>query len=269
MAHLLLFDIGNSRIKLGLGSPGGVEWVRSMATPEAREPGVLAGWLGEVYQGVEVEACVACTVAPDMETLLREACAQVMPGAPVLFVGRELGLPIESLYARPEELGPDRLVAAFAARELYPVKRGGGHIVVGFGTATTFDCVSGGAYVGGLICPGVGSSGEALTGMTARLPLPDLEAVSDTPAIGRTTAECLGLGFVMGFAAMAEGVCSRLRAMLPEPVVIVTTGGHGKRISRAATCFDHVSPDLILEGLRLAYQRSLFKNSTSPQGAGK
>jgi type III pantothenate kinase len=266
MAHLLLFDIGNSRIKLGISSGEGVRIVSSTSTPEARDAGVLAGWLGEACRGVEVGACVACTVAPDMEALLRGACAEVMPGAQALFVGNELELPIESLYARPEELGPDRLVSAYAARELYPAE---GHIVAGFGTATTFDCVSGGAYAGGLICPGVGSSGEALAGMTARLPLPDLEAVPDTPAIGRTTAECLGLGFVMGFTAMAEGICNRLRAMLPEPVVIVATGGHGKRISRAATCFDHVRPDLVLEGLRLAYQRSLFKNSTSPQGAGK
>ena len=250
-----MIDIGNSRVKFGLGSPEGVAWVRSASTPESREAGVLAGWLGEVCRGVRVDACVACTVAPDMETVLRAACAEVMPGAPVLFLGRELVVPIESRYARPEELGPDRLVSAYAARELYPAE---GHIVAGFGTATTFDCVSHGAYAGGLICPGVGSSGEALAGMTARLPAPDLEAVPDTPAMGRTTAECLGLGFVMGFAAMAEGVCSRLRAMLPEPVVIVATGGHGERISRAAACFDHVRPDLVLEGLRLAYQRSYF-----------
>jgi type III pantothenate kinase len=269
LSDIFLFDIGNSRIKLGISSGEEVRMVSSTSTPESREPGVLAGWLREACRGVQVEACVACTVAPDMEAILCRACAEVMPGAPVLFVGKELELPIESLYARPEELGPDRLVSAFAARELYPITRGGAHIVAGFGTATTFDCVSHGAYAGGLICPGVGSSGEALAGMTARLSLPDLEAVPDTPAIGRTTAECLGQGFVMGFAAMAEGVCSRLRAMLPEPVVIVATGGHGKRISRAATCFDHVSPDLVLEGLRLAYQRAHFKNSTSPQGAGK
>ena len=119
-----------------------------------------------------------------------------------------------------------------------------------FGTATTFDCVSGNAYLGGLICPGVLSSHAALAVGTAKLPRISLEVRADVPLVGRSTTTSMRHGFVFGFAAMTEGLCRRLKEQLPGPVEVVGTGGFAADVARVV---DHLRPDLILEGLRLAW----------------
>ena len=123
-----------------------------------------------------------------------------------------------------------------------------------FGTATTFDCVTGQAYLGGLICPGVLSSHGALASGTAKLPRISLEADADAPLIGSNTSTSMRHGFVFGFAAMTEGLCARLKKQLPGPCLVLGTGGFAPAIAAVSSCIDHVRPDLILEGLRLAWK---------------
>jgi type III pantothenate kinase len=107
----------------------------------------------------------------------------------------------------------------------------------------------GNAYLGGVICPGVSSSAQALALRTAKLPLTSLEVSETEPSFGQDTATSLNHGFVFGFAAMTEGMLMRLKAKLKTEVKVIATGGFAQDLSRVVTCFDEVVPDLLMEGL--------------------
>ncbi len=253
--HFLLFDIGNTNVKIGIAVETAV--LTSYVLPT--DPGQTADSIGlrllEVLRHAglgpaDVGACVASSVVPGVNPLIRRACERYLYRK-LLFAPGDIAIPLENRYERPAEVGADRLVAAYAARRLYPGPRS--LVSVDFGTATTFDCVEGGAYLGGLICPGVLSSAGALSSRTAKLPRISLEVEEDSPVIGRSTTTSLNHGFIFGFAAMTEGVLARLRGVLPGPTEVVATGGFARDIARVSSCFDHVRPDLLLEGLRLLY----------------
>jgi type III pantothenate kinase len=251
----LLADIGNTNIKIALATPRGMGETyilpsRGPHTPDSLGLALLQILRHRNLEPGDISACAACSVVPEMDPLFRQACAR--------FLGKEpRGFPadfpprMENRYETPQEVGADRLLAAFAARRLYPGPAS--LISVDFGTATTFDCVSGNAYLGGLICPGVLSSHSALVGGAAKLPRISLGVRETVPLIGRNTAVSLDHGFAFGFAAMTEGLCRRLKEQLPSPTEVVATGGFAPDLARVCPAFDHVRPDLILEGLRLAW----------------
>jgi len=254
----LLIDIGNTSLKIGTGTRqfSGSTYslpTRAQHTSDSLGLSLLQLLTHARLEAEELEACLICSVVPSLDPLFRQACKRFLRKTP-LFFPEDFSIKLENRYRRPEEVGADRLLAAFAARRLYPDPPS--LISVDFGTATTFDCVSGNAYLGGLICPGVLSSHAALSGQTAKLPRISLEVDAAEPRIGRSTATSLSHGFVFGFAAMASGLCTQLKAQLPGPTEVVATGGFAADLSRVCTCFDHVRPDLILEGLRLAWLES-------------
>jgi len=259
-SHLLLLDVGNTNTKVGLAAPaaGGraLAATYSLPTQQASTPDSLGLDLTALvrHAGVEpgqVEALVVSSVAPSQDGKLREAARRFFECA-ALFVPRELPLPLENRYARPQEVGADRLVTAFAARMLVPE---GDLIVIDFGTATTFDVVSGNAYLGGLIGPGVLSSARALAVGTAKLPQISLEVSGPDIEVGRSTSTSLNQGLVHGFACMAEGLAARLSRTLAGPATVVATGGFAPILARVTDCFHRVEPDLLLTGLLLAYGR--------------
>ena len=197
---------------------------------------------------------VVSSVVPPVDSCLRAAARKYFH-LEAAFVPTDLPPAIENRYARPQEVGADRLVTAFAARRLFPHAER--IIVIDFGTATTFDCVAGDAYLGGLICPGVHSSARALATGTAKLPRITPEVMDETAhsqlAIGRSTAQSLNHGFVFGFAAMAEGLCERLRERLGGEALVVGTGGFAQGLAAVCPCLTEIRPDLLLEGLRLTW----------------
>lgn len=256
---VLYFDIGNTNTKIGLGI--GDEPLVSYVLPSAdrQSSDQLGLLLLDLlrHAGVPVEevtACVASSVVPAMGLQMKEACARFLKMA-LLFAPEDLPIPLENRYARPHEVGADRLVGAYAARRLFP--QAASLISVDFGTATTFDCVEGNAYLGGLICPGVLSSASALASNTAKLPRISLEVTSRVPTPGCSTVTSLNHGFVFGFAAMAEGLTARLAEGMQGPTVVVGTGGFAASLAQVAQCFDLVCPDLLLDGLRLLYREHL------------
>jgi type III pantothenate kinase len=128
-------------------------------------------------------------------------------------------------------------------------------IVVDFGTATTFDAISmKGEYLGGVICPGVQVSADALFQRAARLPRVD---VRRPPAvIGRTTVTSMQSGLFFGYVGLVDGIVGRLRAELGATAVCVATGGLAEVIAPETTVVEHVDPDLTLQGLRIVWERN-------------
>ena len=258
MQRILLADIGNTCIKLGLADTSGLGETWSLPTrmPHTADSlGLaLAGLLGGAGLGRgDFAVCAVCSVVPDLTPVLRDAVGRYL-ACPVLNFPEDFAPVLENRYDHPCQVGADRLLAAFAARRLFPEPAS--LISVDFGTATTFDCVTGDAYLGGLICPGVLSSHGALATGTAKLPRISLEVDADAPLIGSNTSTSMRHGFVFGFAAMTEGLCARLRMQLPGPCLVIGTGGFAQAIAAVSACLDHVRPDLILEGLRLAWKQS-------------
>lgn len=256
--YALLIDIGNTSLKIGLASPEKLLTSYTLPTDTSQSGDSLGLQIAYLLNHAGVSftddegsmrptACVVSSVVPGMIPLVRHACERYLHLTP-LFAHRDLPIPLENHYERPNEVGADRLVGAFGARRLFPDARS--VVSVDYGTATNFDCVTGNAYLGGLICPGVMSSLGALATRTAQLPKIALCTHSDAPIMGRSTVTSLNHGFLFGFAAMTEGLYARLTSTLEGPVAFVATGGFAADVARVVNCFDLVRPDLVIEGLR-------------------
>jgi pantothenate kinase type III len=155
------------------------------------------------------------------------------------------------LYENPREVGADRIVNAVAAFE----RARGGVIVVDFGTATTFDCVTPkGEYLGGVICPGVQISAEALFSRAARLSR--VELAVPPKVVGRNPVHSMQSGIVFGYAGLVDGLCARLKAELGYPCRVVATGGLARLIAPESSAIEAVDDDLTLTGLRLLFERN-------------
>ncbi len=256
MADAVFFvDIGNTCIKLMFSRPGVSDVTCTLPTKAEHTVDSLGLSLMQVLavhriDVSELTACIICSVVPNVSTLFRLACERYLRIAPLSFP-EDFSIDMVNGYENPQEVGADRILAAFAARRLFPEPRS--IITVDFGTATTFDCVTGNTYLGGLICPGIFSSRNALATATAKLPRISLEMAGRELSIGKNTATSMTHGFVFGFAAMAEGLCERLRRRLPAPVHVIGTGGMVQEISEICHAFDAIRPDLVLEGLKILW----------------
>lgn len=159
------------------------------------------------------------------------------------------------LYDNPKEAGADRIAAAVGGHD----RCGGPVVVVGFGAATTFDCVDArGRYVGGVIAPGLNTSVDALTDRAAGLRRVDL--VTPPSVIGRTTAEAIQSGAVFGWAELVDGICRRIhRELAPDadsPPPCVATGRHADLVAPQCTTIGQIDPWVALWGLRLIWKRN-------------
>jgi type III pantothenate kinase len=149
----------------------------------------------------------------------------------------------------PREVGPDRVVNAVAAQNLYgkPV------IIIDLGTATTFDVVSReGDYLGGVIAPGIGISSEALFTRTAMLPR--IELIRPKQVIGRNTISAMQSGIIFGYIDLIEGMLRRIEEQLGGKARVVATGGQAYPLAQEVATIDIINPDLTLIGLRLIYE---------------
>ncbi|MDR1776691.1 MAG: type III pantothenate kinase [Desulfovibrio sp.] len=253
--ELLLFDIGNTSVKLGLADRKKVLCSYSLPADMGQTSDSLGLALLALlrHAGVNPDslaACAASSVVPGFDPLLREALARYV-GKPLYFAPKDLPVPLKNRYRRPEEVGADRLVAAHAARRLLPDAPA--LIVVDFGTAVTFDCIRGDEYLGGLIFPGPLTAMNALSRETAKLPRVDLDVKAQKPSPRRDTVTSIRHGLVFGFVCMVEGLTAKLSADLPRPCPVLGAGGFAAAIARLSNVFERTLPDLPLEGLRRLY----------------
>ncbi len=261
--RLLLFDVGNTSLKVGITKGDKLEKTFSLPTdPKATVDSLglaLAGLCAHAQVDVsEIEACLVCSVSPVVDRILSSACQEYI-GLPIIAVSKDLVVPLENRYQRPAEVGADRLLTAYAARRTFDAHT---LVCVDFGTATTFDCVQGDAYLGGLICPGVLSSAYGLFAHTAKLPQIRLDIESVELHVGRSTHQSLNQGLIFGFAAMCEGLCARLHETLitnsvtDKSFFVVANGGFAEKIGNVANCFNEICPELLLLGLILLYRET-------------
>ena len=239
---MLAIDIGNTNITLGIFRNGMLAKKAKIATRKYSEYRIrLKRFLANRY----IEEAVVSSVVPDALARLKKALRK-MSDCKILVLGEGINVPIKNLYRKKNEVGQDRLVSAFAAKEIY----GAPAVIVDFGTAITFDIVSKrGEYSGGLILPGIGISLNALYEKTAFLPKVKLKNAPHI--IGKDTRSSIRGGILFGFGAMADGLAAKYKKILGKNTKVIATGGNSRLLKKYATSIEIVDEDLTLKGLNL------------------
>lgn len=249
---LLVFDIGNTNITLGVFDGEKLRATWRMATDVHQMPDEYAARLLTLLHHrdinkADINEIALCSVVPPLLGTFIELSQRYFHISP-LVVGPGIKTGVRIRMDNPREVGADRIVDAAAAHHLY----GGPVIIVDFGTAITFDTVSKeGDYLGGAIAPGLLVAAEALYARTAALPR--IQLVPPKRAIGTNTVDAMQSGLIFGYVGLIEGIVSRIQKELGEKALVVATGGYAGLLTGETSIIDRVNPDLTLIGLRLIH----------------
>jgi type III pantothenate kinase len=250
---LLAVDIGNTEITAGLFQGSELQSHWRLTTNPDRTPDEWGSAIGGfLIQGGhspnEVRAVCLASVAPAVTQSIVDGIA-LATGCAGIAVDARSPLPVRLDVDEPLTVGADRIVNVLAAVELFRADS----VVVDFGTATTFDCVTADSrFIGGAIMPGLRTSADQLTRRAAKLPATELRAPAR--AIGRRTEECIQAGVLFGAADAVDGMVRRIKEEWPGKTRprVVATGGLASVVAPLSTSIELTDPDLTLRGLRIA-----------------
>jgi len=246
MEYFFVIDIGNTSTHIGLARGKKIVRQGRMPTREGREERKIMMLLRKMAAGKTVHDAVLCSVVPGLNPLWSQVLHKLCGKMPLL-VGHNINLNIKVDYPQPETIGADRLADTAAAWARYK----SAVIVADFGTALTFDVVTGdGRYVGGVIAPGLPLMTDYLAERTALLP--EIELDGRFKNIGRSTSEAMRIGVVVGYRGMVREILNHVKAGMRErKIQFCATGGYAGLALKGLDTPVDIVPDLTLDGLVL------------------
>ncbi|WP_127900198.1 type III pantothenate kinase [Solirhodobacter olei] len=250
---LLAIDCGNTNTVFAIwdGAHFLADW--RIATDHRRTADEYFVWLSSLMSLNKIDAMITeviiSSTVPRVVFNLRVLCNRYYDCRPLVVGKPECRLPAPPRVDVGTTVGPDRLVNAVGSFDRY----GGNLIVVDFGTATTFDVVdTDGAYIGGVIAPGVNLSLEALH--MAAAALPHVDVTKPQSAIGTNTVACMQSGIFWGYIGLCEGIVRQIRTEREGPMQVIATGGLAPLFDQGFTLFDKVDSDLTMHGLTVIHR---------------
>ncbi len=250
---LLAIDVGNTNTVFAIhdGENFIADW--RCATEPQRTADEYFVWLNTLMElrglKIHIQGVIVSSVVPQVVFNLRLLAHRYFDCRPLVVGKPECRLPVAVRVDADTQVGADRLVNTVGAW----VQFGGDLIVVDFGTATTFDVVdSDGAYIGGVISPGVNLSMRALH--LAAAALPHVDATRPERAIGTNTVACMQSGIYWGYVGLIERICNQIRQEHEQPMQVVATGGLATLFGQQPGLFDHIDPELTMTGLVHIYE---------------
>ena len=247
---LLAIDCGNTNTVFSIWN--GAQFVATwrIATDHKRTADEYFVWLSSLLMLTKTEAAITeaiiSSTVPRVVFNLRVLCDRYFNCRPLVVGRADCALPVPPRVDAGTTVGPDRLVNTVGGFD----RHGGNLIVVDFGTATTFDVVdTDGAYVGGVIAPGVNLSLEALHAAAAALP--HIDVAKPLRAIGTNTVACMQSGVYWGYIGLIEGIVRAVRGERAAPMKVIATGGLASLFAQGTDLFDAIEDDLTMHGLVL------------------
>ena len=253
---LLAIDIGNTNIVFALCDGDNVRAQWRIRTDAHRSADEYAVWLlalmaREGLNEKDIRAVILSSVVPEANFEVKSFVRHYLKHEPKLITSGQIDLGMPVKIDNPRELGADRLINAYAAWSQHQQAL----IVIDFGTATTFDVVSGkGEYVGGVIAPGINLSLEALQRAAAKLH--GIAITHPEKVVGTNTTNAMQSGIFYGYAGLIEGIVSRIKAERGEAMKVIATGGLAPLYAEATQAIDLVDTDLTIRGLMLIHART-------------
>ncbi|KPJ99920.1 MAG: type III pantothenate kinase [Desulfobacterales bacterium SG8_35] len=254
---LLAIDVGNSQTVCGVFKKGDLLCYWRLKTDREKTADELAARFLPLFamqniQFSDISGVIIASVVPTQQQAWQEFSHKYTNCSPLLVNGQSLETGIKITTDNPAEVGADRIVNAVAAFEKY----GKSIIVVDFGTAITFDCISAkGEYLGGAIMPGMSISLDALASRTAKLPRIDI-SVPPQRAIGANTVDAIKSGLLFGYGAMVDGLVKKLSAEFTDNPRVIATGGMSELIAAYTESIQVVDPLLTLTGLYILHEKN-------------
>lgn len=245
---LLAIDCGNTNTVFSIWDGSQFVGTWRTSTEWQRTADQYYVWISTLLElqklDVQISEVIISSTVPRVVFNLRVLCDRYFGTRPLVVGKPDCLLPAQPRVDEGTQVGPDRLVNAAGAFD----RHGGDLIVVDFGTATTFDVVaSDGAYVGGVIAPGVNLSLEALHQAAAALP--HVDVTKPQRVIGTNTVACMQAGVFWGYVGLVRGVCERIKAEYEKPMRIIGTGGLAPLFNQGDVLFDLIEDDLTMHGL--------------------
>lgn len=253
---LLVFDVGNTNIVLGLYDGDKMIYHWRAATNELKTADEYAASLGMMFQldGVTfdmVTDIIISSVVPPVNPTLEYLCRRYFHVEPMM-VGPGMKTGLNILYDNPRELGADRIVNAVAGITLY----GGPLIIIDLGTATTFCAIDERKrYLGGAVTPGIGISMEALFQRASKLP--HIELTPASSVICKNTVSAMQSGIYYGAIGQVDGIVRRMKKEMGyKEIKVIATGGLADLIASQSETIDVIDPLLTLKGLYILFKKN-------------